>query len=148
MSAARSRVARLRRGALAVLAAAWLAPGIAAAPGAPAAPQAAGGPVLDRARSGPCVEDPQVMRRIHPDLLRHGRDETVHRGIRDRKASLAGCVDCHANAKDGSVLGSDTHFCQGCHAYAAVKLDCFGCHSSRAREPLRATAAARGKGGT
>jgi hypothetical protein len=129
------RVARggiLRRAALAAVAALWLAPGIAA-------PPANGGPALDRARSGPCIEDPQVMRRIHMDLVKHGRNDTVHLGIRDRKTSLAACVDCHANAKDGSVVGSDTHFCQGCHAYAAVKIDCFECHSSRARETVRIT---------
>jgi hypothetical protein len=131
---------RTRSRAAAVLAAVlWIALAAAASP--------AGGPVLDRARSGPCVEDPAVMRRIHMDVVRHGRNETVRQGIRDRKTSLAACVDCHANAKDGSVVGSGTHFCQGCHAYAAVKLDCFECHSSRAREPLR-TSAAAAKGGS
>jgi hypothetical protein len=119
--------------AAAVLVALWLA--------TPA--QAGGGaPQLDRARSGPCVEDPKVMRRTHMDLLRHDRDATVHRGIRDRKESLAGCVACHASA-DGRVLGSPRHFCQGCHAYAAVKIDCFECHTSRAPAPAR-TAAAEG----
>jgi [DsrC]-trisulfide reductase subunit J len=95
---------------------------------------AASAPVLDRARSGPCVEDPKVMRRAHMDLLLHGRDDTVLHGVRDRKHDLAGCVDCHANGADGKVVGTDGHFCQGCHAYAAVKLDCFECHSSRARD--------------
>ncbi len=138
MNAGAARSSRARRraalAAIAAVAALWLAPGAAAAP------QSAG-PVLDRARSGPCVEDPKLMRRIHMDLLRHGRNETVRLGIRDRKTSLAACVDCHANAKDGSVLGSDTHFCQGCHSYAAVKIECFECHSSRARDAVRATAA-------
>ena len=117
--------------AAAVLGALWLAPSARAAE---AAPQ------LDRARSGPCVEDPKLMRRIHMDLLQHDRDATVRRGIRDRKESLAGCVNCHASA-DGSVLGDDRHFCQGCHAYAAVKIDCFGCHASRARDAVSRTAA-------
>jgi len=123
-----------------LVAALWLFPAAAAAPES--------GPVLDRARSGPCVEDPKVMRRIHMELLLHGRNDTVRLGIRDRRTSLAACVDCHANAKDGSVLGSNTHFCQGCHAYAAVKLDCFECHSSHAREPVHATAAVAPKGGS
>ena len=126
--------------AVLVLGAAFaLAPAIAGAP--------ASGPALDKPRSGPCVEDPKLMRRIHMDILRHGRNDTVHLGIRDRKTSLQACVDCHANAKDGSVLGSDSHFCQGCHAYAAVKLTCFECHTSRAREAVQATAGA-GKGGS
>lgn len=132
----------LRRASLAAVAALWLAPGIAAAPASGA------GPALDRARSGPCVEDPRLMRRTHMDVVRHGRNDTVHLGIRDRRESIAGCVDCHANAADGSVVGSNTHFCQGCHAYAAVKIDCFECHSSHAREPLRPTAAAVEKGGS
>lgn len=99
-------------------------------------------PQLDRARSGPCVEDPKVMRKAHMEMLRHDRDATVRRGIRDRKESLAGCVDCHASRVDGRVVGSDKHFCQGCHSYAAVRLDCFECHSSRAREAAPARTAA------
>ncbi len=98
---------------------------------------AASAPVLDRARSGPCVEDPKVMRRVHMDLLLHGRDDTVLHGVRDPKHDLAGCVDCHASKSDGKVVGTDAHFCQGCHAYASVKLDCFECHSSHARDALQ-----------
>ena len=104
----------------------------------------AAGPSLDAARSGPCVEDPLLMRRSHMDFLKHDRDDTVRRGIRPVKHSLKACVDCHANKTDGSVLGSDTHFCQGCHAYAAVKLDCFDCHSSSARPTTTAAAGSPG----
>ena len=104
----------------------------------------AAGPALDAARSGPCVEDPKLMRRTHMDFLKHDRDDTVRRGIRTLKHSLAACVDCHANAKDGRVLGSETHFCQGCHTYAAVKLDCFDCHASTARPAATAAAAVPG----
>ncbi|HEY6094899.1 MAG TPA: hypothetical protein VIU93_08100 [Gallionellaceae bacterium] len=78
-----------------------------------------------------CVEDPKIMRKVHMNYLMHQRDETVHKGIRGSKYSLAGCVDCHASLKDNSVLGSSDHFCQGCHEYAAVKLDCFECHTSK-----------------
>ena len=119
-----------------VLVAALLAAGAAAGGLALAA-----GPALDAARSGPCVEDPLLMRRVHMEFLKHDRDDTVRRGIRPVKHSLAACVDCHANAKDGSVLGSERHFCQGCHAYAAVKLDCFDCHASKARTATAAAAA-------
>lgn len=104
----------------------------------------AAGPALDAARSGPCVEDPKLMRRSHMDFLKHDRDDTVRRGIRGVKHSLAACVDCHANAKDGRVLGSERHFCQGCHAFAAVKLDCFDCHASTARPATTASAAPAG----
>jgi len=101
----------------------------------------AAAPALDAARSGPCVEDPLVMRRSHMDFLKHDRDDTVRRGIRGVKHSLAACVDCHASKSDGRVLGSDRHFCQGCHRYAAVKLDCFDCHASSARPAATAAAA-------
>jgi hypothetical protein len=124
-----------RQGAIALLAALWLGAAASAAPGGP--------PQLDPARSGPCVQDPKPMRRTHMELLRHDRDATVRRGIRDRPESLAGCVDCHASRDDGRVLGSDRHFCQGCHAYAAVRIDCFDCHASRARDAAARTASAR-----
>ena len=101
-----------------------------AALAASAGPGATG---LDRPSGERCVEDPATMRRAHWDFLKHQRDETVRSGIRGSKHSLAGCIECHANARDGSVLGSRTHFCEGCHAYVAVKLDCFECHASRTR---------------
>ncbi len=104
----------------------------------------AAGPSLDAARGGQCVEDPLLMRRSHMDFLKHDRDDTVRRGIRNVKHSLAACVDCHANAKDGRVLGSEKHFCQGCHAYAAVKVDCFDCHASTARPAATAAAPSQG----
>jgi hypothetical protein len=88
-------------------------------------------PKLDVGKGGKCVEEPQLMRKIHMNLLKHQRDETVHKGIRGQKYSLADCVECHASTKTNSVLGSDEAFCQGCHAYAAVKLDCFECHTSK-----------------
>ena len=136
MNAARA-IARAAAALAAVLA---LAPAVAGS--------AESGALLDAPRAGPCVRDPALMRRIHPDLLRHERNDTVRLGIRDRKTDLQSCVNCHANAKDGSVLGSNTHFCQGCHAYAAVKLTCFECHSSRAQGAVEATASAGGKGGS
>lgn len=129
----RARAAGALLAAFAAMAALWIAPARAGD----------GQPQLERARSGPCVADPRLMRRTHADLLQHDRDATVHRGIRDRRESLAGCVDCHASKADGRVVGSDRHFCQGCHAYAAVKIDCFECHASRARGAVTAKAGAR-----
>jgi len=101
----------------------------------------AAGPTLDAARAGPCVEDPRLMRRSHMEFLKHDRDDTVRPGIRTLKHSLAACVDCHANAKDNRVLGSEGHFCQGCHSFAAVKLDCFDCHADTARAATKAAQA-------
>jgi len=88
-------------------------------------------PRLDIGKGGQCVEDPKLMRKIHMDRLKHQRDETMHKGIRGQKHSLADCVECHASTKTNSVLGSNEAFCQGCHTYAAVKLDCFECHTSK-----------------
>jgi cytochrome c553 len=90
-------------------------------------------PKLDIGRGGHCVEDPKFMRLNHMKLMVHQRDETVHQGMRGGKYSLAECVNCHASTKNESVLGSNENFCQGCHAYAAVKIDCFECHSSKRR---------------
>jgi hypothetical protein len=39
------------------------------------------------------------------------------------------------------VLG-EGGFCQGCHSYAAVTLDCFECHQPRAKAKPGAQAAA------
>ena len=87
-------------------------------------------PVIDIDKPGKCVEDTATMRREHPDMLRHQRDQTMREGIRTRQHSLKGCVECHASAKTGSVLGQKG-FCQSCHDYASVKPDCFGCHASK-----------------
>ena len=81
-------------------------------------------------KPGQCVEDTATMRRGHPDMLKHQRDLTVREGVRTRQYSLKGCIECHASTKTGSVLG-DKGFCQSCHDYASVKLDCFECHSSK-----------------
>jgi hypothetical protein len=88
-------------------------------------------PKLDIGRGGKCVDDLKFMRKNHMDLIKHQRDETVHQGIRGGKYSLAACVDCHASKKNNSVLGSNENFCQGCHVYVQVKIDCFECHSSK-----------------
>jgi hypothetical protein len=88
-------------------------------------------PAIQPASRGPCVAEPAVMRRTHPDMLRHQRDDTVHLGVRDARASLKDCIGCHASAQTGSVAKAPTDFCVGCHSYAAVKIDCFECHSSK-----------------
>lgn len=88
-------------------------------------------PQLDAPRGVRCVRDTAFMRRNHMQLLLHQRDRTVHAGERGGETSLAKCIGCHANAQTGSVVGSDRNFCQGCHSYAAVKLDCFECHSGK-----------------
>ena len=88
-------------------------------------------PVIEAARGGTCVAEPELMRRQHPEMLKHQRDETVHRGVRDPRSSLKGCIECHASPVSGSVALAKTDFCISCHAYASVKVDCFECHASK-----------------
>lgn len=88
-------------------------------------------PVIEPALRGECVAEPAFMRRNHPELLKHQRDETVHRGVREPKSSLKGCIDCHASKTTGSVAAAKTDFCASCHSFAAVKIDCFECHSTK-----------------
>jgi hypothetical protein len=99
-------------------------------------------PGVTAAHPGQCVEDVQVMRRNHMELLKHHRDRTVREGVRTVEHSLANCVSCHASKNTGRVTGSDSAFCEGCHRYAAVKLDCFECHADRAQAAVAAGAAA------
>ena len=80
-----------------------------------------------------CVAPAEEMRREHMNMLKHHRDRTVHEGIRTTQHSLKGCVDCHASKKTGAVIGTSESFCQGCHEYASVKLDCWECHTPKAR---------------
>ncbi len=105
----------------------------ASADGKPAA--SALQPLVQPARGGQCVADPAFMRRNHMDLLKHQRNETVHRGVRDPRASLKGCIACHASAQTQSVATAETDFCVSCHSYAAVKVDCFECHTSKVAGP-------------
>jgi hypothetical protein len=89
-------------------------------------------PAIERAAKGErCVEETGEMRRYHMRFLEHQRDATVHGGIRGAKHSLRGCIDCHAGAASGSVAQAPGDFCVACHRFAAVKIDCFECHSSR-----------------
>ena len=89
---------------------------------------------------GKCVEDTAFMRRNHMELLKHQRDRTVREGIRTTQHSLANCVTCHAGKQTRRVTGSKDAFCEGCHSYAGVKLDCFECHSDRPQPPVAAAA--------
>ena len=116
---------RLRRGLAACALALPLASAFAAESRTPL-------PVIEPARAGAqCIADPATMRRDHPAMLKHQRDDTVHGGIRGAKASLKGCIDCHASAVTHSVAKSTTDFCVSCHSYAAVQIDCFECHAAR-----------------
>ncbi len=89
-------------------------------------------PKPSRAAKGTeCVEPTADMRRNHMIYLDHERDQTVHQGIRGRKHSLKGCIECHA-VSDPAAGGARTvaPFCADCHRYVAVRIDCFGCHAT------------------
>ena len=82
-----------------------------------------------------CVAPTEFMRRNHMSMMKHQRDETVHEGVRGKPFSLAGCMDCHAvKGADGQPVAyaDSRHFCRSCHDFAAVSIDCFECHSSKA----------------
>lgn len=104
----------------------------------------AAGPVIEPAKAGTqCVAPPEKMRRDHPQMLKHRRDVTVHRGVRQARDSLQGCVGCHASAATGSVAQAKTDFCSSCHGYAAVSIDCFECHASRPAQRTALSAAVK-----
>jgi len=82
-----------------------------------------------------CVEPVPEMRRNHMKYLLHHRNEALREGVRTKQFSLKECIDCHnaPSPKDGKVARVDEkdHFCNTCHSYAAVKIDCFDCHSDK-----------------
>ena len=85
-------------------------------------------PVVKIEKGEACVAPTGEMRRNHMKMLFHQRDRTMRGGVRTTRYSLKNCVECHASAKTGSVLGEEG-FCSSCHAYASVKIDCFECHT-------------------
>jgi hypothetical protein len=96
-----------------------------------------------------CVEPTEVMRKNHMRFLFHERDLTVHEGIRDTRYSLVGCVSCHVGTDQNGKfipINAAGQFCQSCHAYEAVQVDCFQCHATTpgpgvSGEPLRSSTA-------
>ncbi len=91
-------------------------------------------PQLPRGKGEQCVEPTDVMRRDHMKFLLHQRDRTVHQGVRSKSHSLAGCVDCHVQTNnEGGYIPVDApeQFCEACHTYASIKLDCFECHATK-----------------
>jgi len=95
-----------------------------------------------------CVEPTEFMRRNHMEVIKHQRDETVHNGIRSTKHSLAGCIECHVSSSSGEgpvPVNADGQFCRACHEYAAVGMNCFGCHTN-VPDSVDAVAGAQGAG--
>lgn len=91
-------------------------------------------PELPRGAGENCVEPTELMRKNHMDYLIHQRDLTVYSGIRTPRHSLVGCVQCHVQRDDhGRFIPIDApgQFCQSCHGFVGVKLDCFECHATQ-----------------
>ena len=87
-----------------------------------------------------CIEPTHEMRRNHMNYILHERDETMHEGVRNEPGSLAACIDCHVEPNEqGVVVDHDNkdHFCNGCHQYASVQIDCFQCHADRPQEYIK-----------
>ena len=96
-----------------------------------------------------CVEPTAYMRRNHMELIQHQRDATVHQGIRGARYSLAGCIDCHVSrGADGEpvAVNGKRQFCNACHAFAAVTVNCFDCHAAVPGEGPLSPAALRALG--
>jgi hypothetical protein len=90
-------------------------------------------PVIPPAIGEQCVAPTEVMRRDHMQFLMHQRDDTVHSGIRGAKYSLVGCIGCHTQRNSDGVaipVNAKGQFCESCHAFAGVRMDCFECHAS------------------
>ncbi len=90
-----------------------------------------------------CVEPTDIMRREHMNFIIHQRDETVYKGIRGIAArhSLRDCIDCHVgyDTQGRAVpINSEGQFCESCHNYTAVSIDCFGCHRTTPDEVSKA----------
>ncbi len=85
------------------------------------------------AKGDACVEPTEVMRRDHMRFLSHQRDDTVYGGIRGAKHSLVGCIECHAQTDPQGVaipVSAEGQFCDSCHSFAGVRMDCFECHAA------------------
>jgi len=87
-----------------------------------------------------CIQPEDVMRREHMDYILHERNETMHEGVRGEPESLANCISCHVEPdENGEIAGieTDQHFCNACHQYAAVQIDCFQCHADRPQKYIK-----------
>ena len=135
-----NKIRRMMFGGVAAVAAGMLAVAAVLAADTSGAKPALG-PTVKTYKGDKCVEPTEEMRRNHMKKILHQRDETMHRGIRTQKYSLKNCVDCHADPKTNSVLGKDG-FCESCHVYASISIDCFTCHSAAPEKNAQAPKAA------
>ena len=91
-------------------------------------------PVMQPAKGAQCIRPAGWMRENHMHLLMELRDEVVHKGIRREHESLSDCMNCHVSKMADGHYPSPTSrefFCNSCHGYVGVRIDCFSCHSNR-----------------
>lgn len=78
------------------------------------------------------------IRKMHPEFLKHKRDETLRKGLRTEENSLKECINCHANTNEntGHYIGINDQgqFCSSCHKEVSVSVDCFSCHRTTPAE--------------
>jgi hypothetical protein len=94
-------------------------------------------PEISKGQGDSCVRPTDDMRKNHMEYIKHHRDETMYRGIRTTQDSLKQCVTCHAvKDEQGNYvrIDDDRHFCETCHEYAAVSIDCFQCHTDTPKD--------------
>ncbi len=89
-----------------------------------------------------CVEPTDQMRRNHMDHLLYHRDQTMREGIRTKQYSLRECIACHVApmqpSSTAAVSDKPDHFCQNCHAYTGIQIDCFQCHATQPEAEINA----------
>ena len=85
-------------------------------------------PVIQQLAEKKCIEEKELMKTSHMQLLNEWRDEVVRErkrvevtaGGKTYEMSLQNeCMKCHSNK---------TEFCDKCHNYAAVTPYCWDCH--------------------
>jgi hypothetical protein len=95
-------------------------------------------PEVPRGKGEQCVEPAEIMRKQHMEFLLHQRDLTMREGIRTQKYSLTGCVECHVQSNSQGEfipVNATQQFCEVCHGFASVKIDCFECHATTPDRP-------------
>ena len=99
-------------------------------------------PTIPIGNAEKCVLPTDEMRVNHMEHILHQRDETLYKGIRTEQYSFKKCINCHTvNDEAGKAVSykDKRHFCNSCHTYAAVKIDCFDCHASTPNKRSKVT---------
>lgn len=90
-------------------------------------------PEISKGKGDTCVAPVEIMRRDHMKILFAQRDRVVLNGIRDSKESLTRCIFCHSKKDQNGnsiPINAPGEFCESCHAYTSVQIDCFQCHAA------------------